>query len=378
VGSVKPIKVGVLGDAGTDFAYSDPAEEPFNLWRDFVAALRLTFDELEERTIGRPIEMIVRVADGLPRGDAHSVLQAWQELADDGCLVVYGPCVSENAVALREHIETVGKVPTLSWAGSENFLGQWCFGLNNGSLTEEPPVLVNIIAQDGIRRVGVIVGRSLIGQEYLEGFRAACPVEALEITVEVAVPQIEDSKRDAVVKLRESNPDALVCLGNGYELWGINEALAEIGWVVPRYTNTALELAYYRKEWMQQLAGWTGLEQYDERNQTGQQFLDRFAARYGYRPEFFAPLYAHDGGRVIGQALATARPLSPRGVMEALERVKMLPSALGTPDTRISFGKWLRRGWMGPGYLVARQVVDEGTHTVFRGSMGPPVRRSAG
>ena len=119
---VKPILVGVLGDAGDDFAYSDPAEEPFNMWRDFVRALRLTFDE-QEAAIGRRVEMVERVVDGLPRGDARNVLQGWQELVDEGCLVVYGPCVSENAVTMREHIETVGKVPTISWAGSENFLG---------------------------------------------------------------------------------------------------------------------------------------------------------------------------------------------------------------------------------------------------------------
>jgi ABC-type branched-subunit amino acid transport system substrate-binding protein len=233
--------------------------------------------------------------------------------------------------------------------------------------------MVNVIARDGIRSVGLLVGQSLIGLEYLEGFRAACPLENLEITGEVRVPQVEHDKVAAVSKLREGDPDALVCLGNGFELWGINDALTEIGWDVPRYTNTAFVLAYYRTEWMHQLAGWTGLDQYDERNELGQRFLDRFAKRYGHRPEYYAPLYAHDGGRVIGQALANAAPLSPRGIMEAIERVKMLPAACGTPDTRISFGKWLRRGWMGAGYLVARQVVPDGSGTVFRGSLGPPV-----
>jgi hypothetical protein len=52
--------------------------------------------------------------------------------------------------------------------------------------------------------------------------------------------------------------------------------------------------------------------------------------------------------------------LSPRGVKEALERVKMLPAASGAPGTRISFGKWTRRGWMGAGYLVARSLDADG------------------
>jgi len=56
------------------------------------------------------------------------------------------------------------------------------------------------------------------------------------------------------------------------------------------------------------------------------------------------------------RAFAHAEPLSPRGVMEALERVKTVPAASGAPGTVISFGKWTRRGWMGAGYLVARRL----------------------
>jgi branched-chain amino acid transport system substrate-binding protein len=38
-------------------------------------------------------------------------------------------------------------------------------------------------------------------------------------------------------------------------------------------------------------------------------------------------------------AFAGAAPLSPLGVKESLERVKMLPAASGSPGTRISFGR---------------------------------------
>ena len=39
-----------------------------------------------------------------------------------------------------------------------------------------------------------------------------------------------------------------------------------------------------------------------------------------------------------------------------------------TPGTRISFGRYGHRGWMGPGYLVARQLDPDGVtaHTVDR------------
>lgn len=55
-------------------------------------------------------------------------------------------------------------------------------------------------------------------------------------------------------------------------------------------------------------------------------------------------------------------------IKEALERVEMLPAASGSPGTRVSFGNWTRRAWMGAGYLVARQLDADGvnSHVVDR------------
>jgi hypothetical protein len=80
------------------------------------------------------------------------------------------------------------------------------------------------------------------------------------------------------------------------------------------------------------------------------------------------PVVNRDLATVLLHAFADARPLSPRGVKEALERVRLLPAASGSPGTRISFGKWAHRGWMGAGYLVARQLDPDGTtaHLVER------------
>jgi branched-chain amino acid transport system substrate-binding protein len=46
--------------------------------------------------------------------------------------------------------------------------------------------------------------------------------------------------------------------------------------------------------------------------------------------------------------------------------VKLLPAASGAPGTRISFGNWVHRGWMGAGYLVARRLDPDGhtAHTI--------------
>jgi hypothetical protein len=38
----------------------------------------------------------------------------------------------------------------------------------------------------------------------------------------------------------------------------------------------------------------------------------------------------------------------------------MVPAASGAPGTHLSFGQWTRRGWMGAGYLVARELDPDG------------------
>ena len=78
------------------------------------------------------------------------------------------------------------------------------------------------------------------------------------------------------------------------------------------------------------ILGWTGLDQYDESNPVGQQFLDEYQEAYGRRPEYCVPVVNRDLATVLLHAFADAQPLTPRGVKEALERVKMLPAASGS------------------------------------------------
>ena len=89
------------------------------------------------------------------------------------------------------------------------------------------------------------------------------------------------------------------------------------------------------------------------------------------------PVVNRDLATILLHAFADAHPLSPRGVKDALERVKLLPAASGSPGTRLSFGKWTHRGWMGAGYLVARRLDPDGTtsHLVDRFGQETPMKR---
>ena len=167
---VAPIKIGVL----IDFVL--PAPSAWNIRDDFLEATRLTLDDaVAAGRLDRPVELVIRECEGLPRGTVKAVIDAYGELVDEGCLGVFGPMISESAVPLREAIEDRFKVPAISWCGADEWHGEWTFSLGNGSLTDEPYVIASILRQRGLATVAVSHERSLIGQKYLSSFRDGVP-----------------------------------------------------------------------------------------------------------------------------------------------------------------------------------------------------------
>lgn len=371
---VTPARVGVLIDYLNQRGGYD---------ENVLLSLRLVADEfLEQGIIERPVEFVVRAVQGLPNGTFNAVRDAFHELVDEGVVVIFGPWVSENGVALRRYVEERAEVACITMAASESMLGEWVFGLPAGSMEEEPIIMATIAALDGCRSVGIAFEDSLIGNEYLRTTRVACKDAGLRITAEVAIPQVEADKQAAMEVLAAGRPDGILHVGFGLGIVGMNAALEAIGWVPPRYTTTAFEFAATNTWWREQLAGWIGLDQYDERNQVAAAFLDRFEARHGHRPAYFFPLYCYDVGRMMLLAIAGARPLTGSGVKDALERIKMLPAASGAPGTRLRFGRYIRHGWVGSEFLVARRVLPDGSRSVLHGTIeglvDPPVDPPSG
>jgi ABC-type branched-subunit amino acid transport system substrate-binding protein len=349
--TAQPIKLGVLMD------YAISARESR---LDIVEALELVFgDAIEEGLLDRPVELVYREVDGLPRGTVKAVVDAFAELADEGCVAVYGPNISDNAVVVREQIERRFEVPSISVCGSDDWLGEWTFSLPNGSMTDEPIIWAHLMGKAGQRTAGVLVERSFIGQSYLANFRQAARHEGITIVAEEQIAQTAGDLGGAVRRLHDAGVDAIVHCGFGLGIVQITDTLKSLDWDPPRYMGTALETGF-ESDIRPAFVGWIGLEQYDEGNPVGQTFLDRFAAVHGRRPAYFNPLMNRDVAVSFLHAFADARPLSPRGVRDALERVKMLPAACGSAGTRISFGRWQHRGWVGAGYLVARTLDPDG------------------
>lgn len=368
-GSVAPLKVGLLNDYPT-MGDTD---------NDTVNAIKLVIDEaLAAARIDRPVELVRRNVVGLPNGTYAAVERAFDELVGEGCLAIFGPWISDNVVPLRPHVDETARTPIITLSGSEGALGEWCFALNNGSMAEEPVMLAAVMLGDNRSRIAIAYEASLIGKEYLSFAEKAYTAAGLTVVATMAIPQVEADKADVVDRLRATEPDALVHVGFGHGLWGFTDALLAAGWDPPRYTTTAFEMAHINAEWMRQLAGWIGLDSYDERNAVGQAFLDRFEARYGRRPGHSMPGLARDAATVIVRALAGARPLTGGGVKRAMEQVKLIPAASGAPGTFLRFGRFIRQGWLGSDYSVARRVLPDGSGHVFHAVPSENISRAVG
>lgn len=366
-GSVAPLKVGLLNDYPTRSSTED----------DTLDTLRLVFDEAAATgLVDRPIDVVRRDVVGLPNGTYHAVERGYDELVAEGCLVIFGPYVSDNAVPLSAHADRVAKVPNLILSGSEEALGEWTFALNNGSMPEEPVMLAAVMLGDRRSRIAIAYEASLIGKEYLAFAEKAYSAAGLKVVATAAIPQVEADKAAVVAELRTADPDALVHVGFGHGLWGFSDALEAAGWDPPRYTTTAFEMAHINADWMHHLRGWIGLDSYDERNRVGQAFLDRFEARYGRRPAHSMPGLCHDVATVIARGLAAARPLTGEGVKHGIEQVKLVPSASGAPGTFLRFGRYIRQGWLGSDYLIARRVLPDGSGHVFHAAPSDNISRA--
>ena len=158
--------------------------------------------------IDRPVEIVFKEVEGLPKGSVKAVIDAYGELVDEGCLAVFGPAITDNAVPVREAIEERFHVPAISITGTEDWLGEWTFALPMGSLTDEPIFWAQLVAKGGHSTVGCLIEQSLVGDTYIRNFRRACAALGIRIVAEEWIPQTAQDVTDAVRKLHEAQPDA--------------------------------------------------------------------------------------------------------------------------------------------------------------------------
>jgi ABC-type branched-subunit amino acid transport system substrate-binding protein len=326
------------------------------------AVLRMRFEEAyESGELDRPVELVIRRGVGLPTGTAKAVQDAWHELADAGCLLILGPGITDNCIAVTRTFEE-GRVPTINFPGTTLSRGRYGFHYQIGALYWDGPLVARAIAAAGMREVAVIRDRSPIGDEYFDYFTVECERSDLSIVSDSKCSPVATDLSAAVTRAQASGPDALVYLGFGGVLVDLSRALSNAEWDPPRFTTTA-GMHFYSKspEERETLRGWVYVDQVDEDNEVLRALQDRFEKRHGSRP--FNPISGgfYDMATLAVLGLRLAPVLTPEGVTEGLERIHQEPAALGGAGTVMGFGPWERTALKGPDYLVLRRMDGQDT-----------------
>jgi branched-chain amino acid transport system substrate-binding protein len=370
--TVVPYRIGVC----QDWALGPHLE----LWYN---GLTLALEEaFEQGIVDRPIEIVLREVEGPPRGQAAGVINAWRELAfEEQVLAIVGPHITDMNMIIRDEVER-GEVPTISHCATIYFDGEYCFQLPNGTFMDETYLIAEYLAdRRRVRSVGVMREDNPIGVEYFDFFRQHCKRLGVQVTSDQIVPPVidNDDMRRSIEAIRASGAEAIAHLGFGTTFGNVVEVMGDFvrdGWDVPRVTITtwvgisgatsghemgfgrafgAGEGMFMGQPWSA-FEGWVGVDLPHEGNRVFRQFLDTYEKRFGTRVFNCYPAHFYDIGRVLAEAIARARPVTPKGVKRALEQVRMLPAAMGGPGTTVSFGPYDHRGYKGRNYLVLRTI----------------------
>ena len=369
----KPYRVGLVTDWGVD---TPPLVDMYD-------AIRMGLDEaLAAGIIDRPVDLRIREVEGLPYGEFKPLLDAWHDLVNEGCIMMVGPYQSENVLAIKPYV-AAARVPTLSMPGSLDWgEGTYEFGLNNGTFADEATIMATFLAQQGATRVGVLHEDNALGDEYFQFFRHAAKRLGLVILDEVTTwYNSVDEARGSLEIVRAAGADGLAYMG-----WGspgapnTMNALYAMDWRPPRilssvYMGAIRGMGYGFEEMPDDVwEGWHGIEQFDETNPVFDAMLNRFNDRFGRRPVHCYTGIGWDIGMVIANGIALARPKAPQGILNGLNKIRMLPAANCGAGTVISFAAGDHRGYKGADYIVVR-TMENGMNRKA-GSTHPGVRRS--
>jgi hypothetical protein len=363
----EPVRIGLLVDFWMPDVY---------LQKMYVEPILLAFEQaVAEGHSIRPFQLVLERAFALPQGRWEHARDGLRRLLEAGCVGVIGPLVSDNARTLRDVINREIQLPCVTWAGTSDWYGDYCFRLGNGGCTEEGQLMASWLAHQGITRVGVMSEISPNGQEYFLAFRRAAAELGLEIRGVETITQTPVDLEQRLGNLRDGGADALAYMGFGFPTSLMRPMFERLGWDPPRIMTTAFQFCYANQAWMKALVGWVGIDQVCEGNPLYGRFLDDFEKQWGYRPHNpnTVPVLSYDSGRVFSEAVRRCDGvLTGWGVKAGLERTRFAPSATGGPRTHIGASPDDHNLFHGD-WLLYRRVVEEGADafTVFEGTWEP-------
>jgi len=353
IAGFSPVKVGYLVDIDTGALLGDCLD----------AVILAVEDALGDGELFRPVEILPKVARGLPREDARNAVRGYEELVEAGCLVVLGPYITDNALALLPAMDRL-RVPLVSTNGAKAFHSRYGFTTGNGGVSEEGSIMAGWLRGSGLERVAMVTEVSPGGQEYSRAFRDAAKRNRLDIVGEVFIEGNGSGLAEGLELLRDTvKPHALAYCGYGYPTAMFNPILQDLNWDPPRIMSTAFLWYINEPRMLEDLEGWYGVDQVGpidetegEPNSNYLAMLDRFERRFGRRILHAMIACSYDQARVAVAGIAHASLLTPDGVVDGLERLTMQPVCVGGPRSYVSFGPWDRKGLKGD-WLTIRHVV---------------------
>lgn len=357
-------------------ATADRGQDWAEIW-DNCFALALE-EAVSAGRVEQPIELVARTVEGLPTGSQHAVVQAWKELRSEGVLAVLGPSNADNGMAVLP-TANAGHTTTILFGCSERLASEWTFSVPWGAAPEDAFLAMDWARRQGHRRVALLWDTAWHGEEWVAYARLAADRFAMEIVGDARIPSLvmgDDARaaqleraRTGIERLRRLTPEALVMM-TSHGAIPFATALREVGWNVPRViAGGSFGAARSLPELFE---GWVGTCQWDDANETGRRFLERYEQRYGARPRNEdMPIAVYDGCRALLEGIALASILTRDGVRAGLERVKLLPASTGGPSSVLSFGPYDHRGYKGRDLsILRRQSTPERAGCVLEGYYG--------
>lgn len=346
----KPVRLGVLMDMPERISqHANPVYD--HVCEKFVASRRLH----------RDVKLIRKVVVGPPSGYIDDVMRAYHELCGDGVIAVIGPNHSDSNIAITQHAEQRG-VPIVTLGAVHTHLSKHVFNVGWGSLPEDSFTVASWLRQKGHIRVTMTYDNAAHCKMYASWFRIAAARMGIRILGDSCVSEVNDE--DAIAGMREvladhrsKDPQAIVCFGTGASQVNWGKLVHESKWDVPRIMNGAFHQAFYPYT-HEFLDGWVGTGLWDDDNVTLKSFHAEILAAHpklaGASPELIA-IY-RDGMVALLEGVANAPILTPEGVVQGLESVRMVPAAMGGNRTTLSFGPYDHKGHKGMDNMIVRRL----------------------
>lgn len=343
----EPVKIGILIDMDLNQLLAD--------WIDpTILAIE---DALNEGVWSRsPVQLVIADARGLPRENHRKVLAGYRWLAEEGCVVILGPMISDNCLVVQDLANEL-KVPCIGWTGAHRFASDYCFTVANGDIPTEGVMCAQWLHGHGHRKVGMFWEAGSSGRDYADFFRYTAMQLGITITREVMLEPNPRGLQDHLEQMREMGTEALYYGGYGYSTFHFAAALRALGWDPPRVMGTAFMFYSNSNAWAEGLEGWHGVDQLGEdgANPNYNAMIQRMEARFGRSTGNVVVALAYDTARAAIHGIANAAIPEPRWVKDGLERIRWMPATNGGPSCYIQFGPHDHKGYKGD-FITIREL----------------------